>query len=349
MKVIVPCCGSSSRFPNLPPKWMLPDHAGRPMICEAVAKLEFQPADLVVSVLREHEQRFDVTAGLEAAFGFPVNVVVLEEKTRSQSETVAKTVTQLGLEGPFLVKDSDNCFAIRDLEQPYNYVCFDSLNNHDLINPKNKSYLQMDTQGVIVNIREKMVISDTFSVGGYYFADAATFLRYYNTLSTRAPQWEKELYLSDIIGSMLLDGQPFQGRPVSNYQDWGTIHDWKRTLLRRKGYFILLDGFLFERGSEHFSPRYGSVRPIEAAVAAVKKLRAQGHNIILLSTRPQRLASMTRDQLAGVELADLPVTYDCPVSRWELITAPYHGIPFRTSEAYELEPGAEGLIEKLSQ
>ena len=30
MKVILPCCGRSSRFPNQPPKWMLPAHDGQP-------------------------------------------------------------------------------------------------------------------------------------------------------------------------------------------------------------------------------------------------------------------------------------------------------------------------------
>ena len=39
MKVIVPCCGSSSRFPGQPPKWTLPAHDGRPMLCLAVCRV----------------------------------------------------------------------------------------------------------------------------------------------------------------------------------------------------------------------------------------------------------------------------------------------------------------------
>ena len=51
MKVIVPCCGSSSRFPGQPLKWTLPAHDGRPMLCLAIDGLQCSLDDLVVTVL----------------------------------------------------------------------------------------------------------------------------------------------------------------------------------------------------------------------------------------------------------------------------------------------------------
>ena len=90
MKVIIPCCGSSSRFPDLPPKWMLPDHTGRPMIAEAVSLLNVTDRDLIVTVLEEHQQKFEVISGLRKALGNAVQVVVLKKKTRSQSRRSTK-------------------------------------------------------------------------------------------------------------------------------------------------------------------------------------------------------------------------------------------------------------------
>src|SRR5688572_27302585 len=123
MKVIVPCCGRSSRFPNLAPKWMLLDADGRPMICRAVEGIRCDVADLVISILREHEEKYDVAAGLAAAFGAPVRVCVLERQTRSQSETVAETLRQMHLNEPFLVKDSDGSFELEQVESATGYVC----------------------------------------------------------------------------------------------------------------------------------------------------------------------------------------------------------------------------------
>ena len=67
MKVIVPCGGRSSRYPNQPPKWMLPAHDGRPMLALAVAGIPVPKDDLIVTILREHEERYHVRQGLAAA------------------------------------------------------------------------------------------------------------------------------------------------------------------------------------------------------------------------------------------------------------------------------------------
>ncbi len=110
MKIIVPCCGRSSRFPGQPPKWTLPAHDGRPMLCLALAGLSLSLDDLIVTILREHEEKYDIRAGLAAAFGRPIRVAILDEPTRSQSETIACTVRKMDLHEPFFVKDSDGYF-----------------------------------------------------------------------------------------------------------------------------------------------------------------------------------------------------------------------------------------------
>src|SRR5258705_4968036 len=113
MRVIVPAAGRSSRFPNMPPKWMLPDHDGLPMIVKAVEGLHVAREDLIITLLREHEERFNATEGLYRAFGGPVRCVILDQPTGSQSETVVDTLRRTGLKESFLVKDSDNYFERR--------------------------------------------------------------------------------------------------------------------------------------------------------------------------------------------------------------------------------------------
>lgn len=347
MKVIVPCAGRSSRYPNQPPKWMLPAHDSRPMLCLAVAGIPAPLDDLIFTVLREHEDKYQVTQGLQAAFGTPVRVVVLDEPTASQPETVAKTLEATRLSEPFLIKDSDNTFVVEDLVQETNYVCVDSLNNYDQINPRNKSYLQVNHKGVITNIREKVVISDLFSVGGYCFLHPEQFLGYYHRLSERKADWQRELYISDIIGAMILEGQPFQARQIKGYQDWGTITEWRRSLLSRKTYFALLDGFVFERGSEFFRPAFADTQANPAAVAAVKELASRGHTIIYLSIRPPALTEITAKQLAAAGLPEGRVIYGCPISPWVTVTSPHPTLPFQTGQAVELAPDDPNLLAKL--
>lgn len=347
MKVIVPCCGKSSRFPNQPPKWMLPAHDGRPMICLATSGIHRPTSDLIVTILREHEERFGVTAGLNRAFGQSVRTCILEQPTRSQSETVAATLRAAKINEPFLVKDSDNTFVLDEVEQQSNYVCSDSLNNYESINPRNKSYLQVDHKGIITNIREKTVISDTFNVGGYYFTSPEQFLAYYDRLAGNVAEWNREIYLSDVIGAMILDGIPFRARPITGYSDWGTVREWRRALLDRKAYFASLDGFVFQRGSEHFAPRFDDVQPHAAAVETLNKLAATGHQIVYLSIRPPHLAALTEGQMKSAGLPAGQVIYNCPIAQWVLVTAPHATLPFRTCDSLELQPDDVNLLETI--
>jgi hypothetical protein len=347
MKIIAPCCGRSSRYPDLPPKWMLPAHDGRPMIALAMADVATAPRDIVVTILAEHEKRYAVRAGLEAAFGTPVDVVMLDEPTRSQSETVAKTLERIQIREPFLVKDSDNTFHIEEVEQEYNYVCVDSLNNFDSINPRNKSYVQKDQRGLITNIREKVVISDLFSVGGYFFVNPSHFLEQYYRLTKDAADWQRELYISDVIGAMILDGVPFRAREVTRYEDWGTVHEWRRALLSRRTLLVSLDGFVFGRGSLHFSPKFDAVSANPKAVQALKSAASQGHAIVYLSIRPAALGELTRSQMQAASLPAGPVVFDLPVSRWDIVTAPDPTLPFVTSGAVELEATDEDMLNRM--
>jgi len=326
---------------------MLPAHDGRPMIALAIAGLSLRLEDVVVATLREHEERFQVVAGLKAVFGRAPHVVIHEEPTRSQAETVAKTLAALDYDGPFLVKDSDNTFTLDDLEQDYNYISVDSLNNFDSINPRNKSYVQIDHKGVVTNIREKVVISDMFSVGGYYFTRPAQFLQCYERLSKGTASWNQELYISDIIGAMILGGVPFRARQVSGYQDWGTVHEWRRALLARRTYLAVIDGFVFERGSSFFRPRFEEVKANPAAVQSLKGLAAQGNTVLYLSIRPSELAEMTERQLSDAGAPSGTIVYGCPVASMTLVTAPHATLPFRTAHALEISADDANLDEKL--
>jgi hypothetical protein len=347
MKIIVPCAGRSSRFPNMPPKWMLPDHDGLPMVVKAVEGLRVSPDDLIVTMLREHEERFNAIEGLRRAFGRPVQCVVLERPTASQSETVIETLRRTGLNEPFMVKDSDNYFELGTLAEAYNYVSVASLNDFDQINPRNKSYVQVDQEDIIVNFREKKVISDLFSVGGYFFMNPGEFVAAYDELSNAVRATGGELYLSEVIAFMILNGHVFKSRRVDRYQDWGTVYEWRQKLEHRRVFLISVDGFLFERGSRFFSPSFDEVQPNAAAVAAVVKMAEQQHAVVYLSIRPPELEELTRAQIKSQGLPDGPVIFGFGIAQWALVTSAHPSLPFSTSRAYEINPDDPNAIEKL--
>jgi len=347
LKLIVPCGGKSSRYPNMPPKWILPDNEGIPMIVRAVRELQFNPDDLVVTVLREHEDRFNARRGLADAFGHEVKTVILEQPTKSQSETVVETLKQAEIREPFLVKDSDNSFQIDPIEADTNYVTVSSLNDFDLINPRNKSYVTVDHEGFITCIREKRVISDLFSVGGYFFRSPDVFISAFDRLDNSPEIATSEIYISEVISYLLMNGEPFKTKRAANYQDWGTIHEWRRKLESRKLFFLSVDGFLFERGSVNFRPGFHEVASHPQAIEAAQNLARDGHQIIYLSIRPDSLRNMTSEALKNAGLPEGQLLMECDLSQWILVTSPHPSMPYVTSRSREVSPDDDNLIEKL--
>lgn len=171
------------------------------------------------SIIRKHEERFFVCDSLYMQCRRlslkNVKIVILDQPTSDQVETVYQTIQKEDICGSIFVKDGDSFFELEDLE--YNGVAVYPIEGLDYLDPRNKSYVAIDDMHYITNIIEKSVIGHYISAGGYAFEDSNVFCRYRDLLRGYG-----RLYLSHIIYAMLLDGYSFRPMEVSNYRDWGT-------------------------------------------------------------------------------------------------------------------------------
>jgi hypothetical protein len=164
-------------------------------------------------------------------------------------------------------------------------------------------------------------------------------------LEHQRTEGSREIYVSDVIGAMLADDIVFRVRRTAGYQDWGTAGEWRRALEARKTYFLMVDGFLFERGNRFFAPRFQDVKPHAKAVEATRSLAAAGHTIVYLSIRPESLHALTHDQLQAAGLPGGTVVWNCPTSKWVLLTSPYWALPLASGQWIETEPDDAHLPE----
>lgn len=148
-------------------------------------------------------------------------VVILNESTKNQLETIARTIELNDIHGSFMIKDADNYFECEII--PENSVTVFPLDALSSVNPKDKSYVAVDDSYYITNIIEKKIISRYFCAGGYIFEDVKSFLNLYEELKD-----ENKLFLSHIIYKDLLEGAVYRPVMVKNYKDWGTKEDWKK-------------------------------------------------------------------------------------------------------------------------
>ena len=179
------------------------------------------------TILKKTDDRFHISDLLNIQFKkqniSQAKIVILDETTSSQAETVYQTIKKKNVKGFVFIKDADSYFeGDFTLENGITVFPLDKL---DTVNPSNKSYVALDDQFYITNIIEKKIISRYFNAGGYLFEDALEFCENFEELRDQTP-----LYMSHIVYLMLLKNRNFRPIKINNYIDWGTEKQYLEAL-----------------------------------------------------------------------------------------------------------------------
>lgn len=224
--LLVPVAADKPEYENGLPYVFGLDKDGVLICIKSIMGLALTQFDnIYFTVLKKHDERFFIGDSLRLQFkrlGIKnAKVVVLDEPTLDQAETVYRTIMQENIQGGIFIKDAD-CFFCTDLINE-NAVALYPIELLEVLSPRDKSYASVDDMYYLTNIIEKNVVGHYISAGGYVIRRVETFLHYYNRLRQYG-----RLYLSHIIYAMLLDKRTFRPMMVEEYKDWGTRCDLMR-------------------------------------------------------------------------------------------------------------------------
>lgn len=308
--LILPVGGLSVRFANVRPKWLLTHPNGNFMFIEAIKGLNLDFFDNIYLVcVKSTLEKYKCEAGIYEQVKLLGNVknfklVILDEQTRNQPETVYTAVIKENITGSICVKDCDNYFKITATGK--NFISYANLDDFKSINASNKSYAVKNNEDVITNIAEKQILSKHFCTGSYGFEDVENFKSYFQLLKD-----EDNLYISHIIYKMILDGFKFSGINCLDYLDWGTLTDWISYTKQYATLFVDLDGTLVENSAEYFEPKWGETDGIKENVECINKLYDSGKvHIILITCRKEYAKDTTEKQLSRLGLRYHRILYD---------------------------------------
>lgn len=349
--LLLPVAGRSSRYPGMRPKWLLTHPRGTLMLTEAIRGLDPRQFDRVVIVALETQERDYGFSGplveeITCEYGIPeasIQVVLLERETRSQPETIYEGISKAGVQGAFLVKDSDNYFSMPQIPAA-NGVAVIDLNHSKPILVGNKSYIRSGPGTNIQSLVEKQVVSNLFCCGGYFFESAAEFARHFERLKD-----QEQLYPSTLIQSMLEGGAVFHSVEAQNFEDWGTLPDWIAFKNAYASLFIELDGVVVLDSHRHFEPRWGSTEALRRNAATLNRLYDSGKvEIILISSRRAAFAKATEAQLRKNSIKYHRLMFDLPVGcRRILVSGFSENNPFPAAQAVNLRLNDDRLDEYL--
>lgn len=292
MEIIVPAAGLSSRFPNTKPKYLLYDYQHMLMVHNAVLPYLNAGHSVTIAILKEHDEKYNASSFLKGDIP-NIRIVVIDKPTKGPADTVYQVLKTFDGDIEFLIKDCDSFFDHNQMTG--NYICTSNIADHETINKlSSKSFIQCNNQGIITNIIEKTVISDTFCVGGYKFDSSQKFIKAYKLLEK---EMSSEIYVSHIIEQMLSDGEIFSNSPVTNYIDVGTLDDWLK-YNDKPVFFCDIDGTLVKSQSRYGENSFNNPPTVlQGNVDTIKKYVNKGCQIIFTTARTHDYYDVTRKML----------------------------------------------------
>lgn len=331
MEVIVPAAGLSTRFPGMKPKYLLYDYKHTLMIGNAVWPLIDKGYNVTIGILKEHDKKFNASKFLNHEFGRLIDIVVLDEPTRGPADTVYQIIQRKGLSSSeILIKDCDSFF---DHEvQEGNYVCVSKISQHEILKKlASKSFTVSNNQGIITDIVEKEVVSDTFCVGGYKFSSALLYKKAFERLTG-----DREVFVSDVIGMLIGDLQIFKEVQVTNYTDVGTAQDWFE-YNDKPVIFCDIDGTIIKCQSRVGENKFGT-KPIvlQKNVNRLLELQSKGAQIIFTTAREPVYMKETRTILDDLGFQDCRLIMGLLNSRRILINDFNTANPYPRAEAINI-------------
>lgn len=285
--LILPVAGKSSRFKGLRPKWLLTMPDGKLLIEKSIRDIDINVIKKIVIIcLKEHLDQYIKKNDLIKLFSdlkILVKVVVLTKQTSSVAQTVEQGIKQANIKGPIFIKDCDNTFGYK--YNGDNSVAVVDLNTVDLIDAKNKSYVEVDKLNHIKNIVEKNVISNLFCCGGYGFKDSSEYIKYFNKIYKA--NTKGEIYISHVIYSMLIDGEVFKADKADGYKDFGTSKEYFTYMNTFMTIFCDIDGVLLENGSK-FGKKKWKTGPLENNIKLLSEYQRKARLYLIITTsRPE--------------------------------------------------------------
>lgn len=287
--LIVPCGGRSSRFPNMKPKWMLTHPKGNLMIFEGLSQFPVESFDrFIITIHKSHVEEYQADLILKQASPWNFEICILDEWTQGPAETVAKTISQMKIEGSIVIKDSDNLASSVDLKDKLigeNFVVGVDIYKQNIAKPESKSYLVVDDNNLLVEIIEKRIVSGTICAGIYGIASANQFVDNFKKCSTLMPN--HEIYMSHVISHMVkVASLPFESVETVFFEDWGTIEEWQSAQKKHATYFCDFDGVIVVNSGKYGEFNWESeFRPITENVNALARLSANGAEFIITTAR----------------------------------------------------------------
>jgi len=226
MKIVVPMAGRGSRFAEKgvqTPKPLI-QIAGQPMVYWAINSLiEIPHTEIIFIALKEYEHDYQVSTLLRGIVPGPQRLILLDEITQGQLCTVLAARDQIATDEDVLIASADTCI-LSNLSWEIAHKALDCKGIISVADmPGDRwSFARTDENGRVVEVAEKVRISNYASTGLYYFSNGREFVKLADEMIDNGEKTRGEYYVIPLYQKYIQRGMRVDISQSRQMWDMGT-------------------------------------------------------------------------------------------------------------------------------
>lgn len=293
MNIIIPIGGQGKRFSdfdyNLPKP--LIKSLGKSIIMRCINSLSIGAVDVIYIPYRSYLDRYNFKDIITNEFNYKFKFIPINFETRGAAETVLFALDNMSdneLNELTIVVDSDNVYnddiinSIKNINDSVIFY-FEDKNDKPLF-----SYVKLDANKLVTDIKEKVKISGNACSGAYGFKNGNLLKEFIVKTIKYDGKTNNEFYMSSIYNTMLTENIIVKGVLCNNYICLGTpeqlkIYSSNINNDEELRFCFDLDNTLVTYPK--VKGDYTTVEPINQTISYLKFLKENGHTIIIYTAR----------------------------------------------------------------
>lgn len=210
------------------PKPLIPvqNMNGDPMVKVVIDNLKFADANHIFICRKEHDEKYQLKSVLKTCVK-NCEIITIDYLTEGSACTCLLAKDLINNESPLIIADCDH-FPIWDSSKFVEQMMNPSVDGGTLVfrnsHPK-FSYVKTNTDGNVIEVKEKVVISSTANVGVYFWKRGANFVKYANQMISKNIRVNNEFYTAPVFNEAIKDGKVVKTFYIDRQWELGTPED----------------------------------------------------------------------------------------------------------------------------
>jgi HAD superfamily hydrolase (TIGR01509 family) len=230
MKVLIPMAGAGSRFAKAgysfpKPLISVKNLNDKPMIQVIVDNLNVN-AEHIFIVQKEHAEKYNLKQML-GVIAPKCKIVEVDHLTEGAACTTLLAKEFINNDEPLLIANSDQ-FVEWDSNEFMYSMQGDNIDGGILTfnntHPK-WSYVRLDDNGFVTEVKEKEVISNEATVGIYYWSKGSDYVKYAEQMIAKNVRVNNEFYVAPVYNEAIADGKKVKIFHINKMWGLGTPED----------------------------------------------------------------------------------------------------------------------------